>query len=955
MRPDGRRSCEGPLFGGHGSCKLARRAAATKPPGHNFWPRTLWRAAIKSGRAGCAARAFVNKATPGGARHTLRFMAPDDAARAAARLAALTGGSRTLAELAGRDEALRALLEAERPPARAEHAAALGVALARGEGWFRAEKRRRLADIAARDLAGELGLEAATAALSDLADASVEVALGHVGGRGLAVIGMGKLGGRELNYCSDIDVVFVCDGDVAAATQAAHDLLALLTAFSPEGQAYRVDANLRPEGAAGPLVRSVDSYLEYLARWAEPWELQALIKARFVAGDRAAAERLLAGAEPFVYATDVGPERVAAIRKMKERVESHALKRTRKGASEHDDVKLGPGGIRDIEFSVQLLQLVHGGADPSVRERATLDALAALVDGGYVAEDDGAGLAVAYHWLRAVEHRLQLWQERQVHRLPADPGERARLARTLGFRDSPLRSAASGFEERHRAVLADVRGRFEKLFYRPMIEALAEGAGPRLSPGAVKERLKILGFRDVERAARTLDGLVSGTSRRAKLFRVLTPALLRFLAGAPLPDEGLFAFLRLGEKLGDRLDVIGALRDNPPAIALLAQVLGSGRVLGDMLEHAPDELTLIVESAAQRPGGHLKDAERLAHEAAASLNWRAPEQRLDGLRRFKRRELLRVALADLTGEAGVAAVGRALADLGEACLRAALDEPPLPFAVIGLGRLGGYELNYPSDLDVMFVAEGDLAAAEKLAEWLLHAIGEVTPEGQVFKIDAALRPEGKAGPLARSLDACIEYHGRWARPWEHLALIKARPVAGDLGLGQRFVAATRAFAFPAELAAGALTEIRHLKARMEKERIPRGTDPRRHLKLGPGGISDVEFAVQVLQHVHGARLESLRVTGTLAALEAARAEGLIGEREARWLAEGYTFLSRLRNRLYLMAGRGVDVLPVKPERLEALGIAMGFSEQPRQELEEAYLRVTRRVRRAAEPLIYGRA
>lgn len=882
-------------------------------------------------------------------------MAPDSRARAEARLAALAGGSRTLGELARRDDGLVALLGAEHLPDRAEHLAALSASLARAEGEFRAEKRRRLADIAARDLAGELGLEAATAALSDLADASLEAALAHVGERGLAIVGMGKLGGRELNYCSDIDVVFVCDGDVAAATQAGHELLALLTAFGPEGQAYRVDVNLRPEGAAGPLVRSVDSYLEYLARWAEPWELQALIKARPIAGDIGAAERLLVGAEPFVYATEIGPERVAAIRKMKQRVESHALKRTRRGASEHDDVKLGPGGIRDIEFSVQLLQLVHGGSDPAVRERSTLSAIAALVDGGYIAEDDGAGLAVAYHWLRTVEHRLQLWQERPVHTLPPDPAERARLARGLGFKDSPLRSALSGFEERHRGVLADVRGRFEKLFYRPMIEALADGDGPRLSPGAVKDRLAILGFRDVERAARTLDGLVSGTSRRAKLFRVLTPALLRFLAGAPLPDEGLFAFLRLGEKLGDRLDVIGALRDNPPAIALLAQVLGSGRVLGEMLEHAPEELTLIVESAAQRPGGHLKDAGRLAREAAASLNWRAPEQRLDGLRRFKRRELLRVALADLTGEADVAAVGRTLAHLGEACLEAALGEPPLPFCVIGLGRLGGYELNYPSDLDVMFVAEGDIAQAEKLAEWLLHAIGEVTPEGQVFKIDAALRPEGKAGPLARSLEACLEYYQRWARPWEHLALLKARPVAGDLDLGARFVAATRNFAFPAEPPAAALAEIRHLKARMEKERIPRGTEPRRHLKLGPGGISDVEFAVQILQHVHGARVEALRVTGTLDALEAARAAGLIGGGEARWLADGYTFLSRLRNRLYLMAGRGVDVLPIKPERLEALGIAMGFSEQPRQELEEAYLRITRRVRRVAEPIIYGPA
>src|SRR5918999_4096059 len=266
---------------------------------------------------------------------------------------------------------------------------------------------------------------------------------------------------------------------------------------------------------------------------------------------------------------------------MKERVEEHTQRSARRSKdNEGADVKLGPGGIRDIEFSVQLLQLVHGGTDPSVRSASTVDALQALVQEGYVAEDDGAGLSVAYRWLRNIEHRLQLWQERQVHVLPRDEESLTRIARSMGFQDSPSASARERFESAHRAVLADVRGRFEKLFYRPMIEALAAAPGARLSEDALRDRLRVLGFRDVDRAARTLSSLVAGTSRRAKLFRVLTPAFLRFLSATPRPDQGLLSFLLLGEALQDRVDALNAFRDNPPGLYLLAQVLGSGKLLG---------------------------------------------------------------------------------------------------------------------------------------------------------------------------------------------------------------------------------------------------------------------------------------------------------------------------------------------------------------------------------------
>lgn len=864
----------------------------------------------------------------------------------------LRRASRSLSDFLDRDEEARAilstglLLDRDDCLTRCRHAASQGM------GQLRLTKRRLLLLIAALDLAGEAPLEDVGRSLSDLADACLQAALEHVGApESLAVIAMGKLGGRELNYVSDIDVMFVFEGgDLEAAIKAAGSLLATLGEVGPEGRAFAIDANLRPEGRSGVLVRSLDGYLEHYRRWAQPWEHQALIKARVAAGDRSVGTTLVDETRAYVFPEEVTAERVASIRKMKARVEEHAARPTRRSRREGEDVKLGPGGIRDIEFSVQLLQLVHGGSDRSVRSPTTLIALRELADGGYIAEDDAAGLSVAYRWLRNVEHRLQLWQERRVRRLPVEPDRLARLARSMGFRDEAMRNAAERFETAHNGVLADVRGRFEKVFYRPMVESLADASTSRLSGDALKERLRILGFRDVDRAERTLTGIVLGTSRRTKLLRVLTPAVLRWLASSPLPDEGLFAFLRLGESLGDRLDVLGSLRDNPAGLATLARVLGSGRVLGELLEHVPEEVQTIADPRGLAP---LKDREQLIREAIASLSWREPARRLDGLRRFKRRELLRVALSDLGGAADVEAVGWTLADIADSCLEAALGEDRPHFAVIGMGKLGGRELGYSSDIDVLFVHRGDPQGAEAVAEDLVKAIGEVTPEGQAWRIDAGLRPEGRAGPLARSFAAFMDYYERWAKPWEFQALLKARFAAGDAELGAEFIDAARRFVYRGGLVGESLAEIRHLKARMERERIPRATEPRRHLKMGPGGTSDVEFAVQIMQLRHAHEVEELRTPNTMEALRAVRRAELLDDRDVTWLENAYSFLSSMRNRLFFLVGRATDVLPARPEDLEALGIAMGYRDQPRQELEEDYRRITRRARRVAEPLIYG--
>jgi [glutamine synthetase] adenylyltransferase / [glutamine synthetase]-adenylyl-L-tyrosine phosphorylase len=870
------------------------------------------------------------------------------------RRSALCMGSATLGELVDADDRAASLLESDHPLLdRAGYLEAMEVAYRGGGiGELRREKRRRLAAIAASDFNGDALFDEVVAALSDLADACLSVGLQHVGAAaGMAVIAMGKLGGRELNYASDIDVMFVVDADALTAAKAVELLIQELGGAAPEGQAYRIDTNLRPEGRNGPLLRSLEGYSEYYQRWAKPWEYQALIKARCAAGNETVGTNLVETVSPLVFPESVGEERVSEIRRMKERLESHAVRSARRSkTSEVGDVKLGPGGIRDIEFAVQLLQLVHGGSDPSVRDRATLSGLQALVQGGYVAEEDGAALDVAYRWLRTVEHRLQLWKERQVHQLPADDEGRARLARSLGFKDSPAMSATARFETVHAGVLSDTRARFDKLFYRPMIESLGGTRPGRLSEDALKDRLRVLGFRDVDRAARTLHEMVAGTSRRAKLFSVLSPAFLRSVASSPLPDEGLFSFLRLGDALDRRIGLLGALRDNPPAIAVLARVLGSGRLLGEILTHAPEEVSAVADPEGPPPP---KDHDRLKTEAAVSLAWREPENKLDGLRRFKRKEMFRISVADIADVIDVEETGAALSDLAEACLEAALDGRGEGFAIIGMGKLGGRELNYSSDLDVMFVYDDPPQDPEDLASALLRAIGEVTPEGQAFRIDPSIRPEGRAGPLARSLPSYVEYYRRWAQPWERQALTKARTVAGDFELGNRFVGAAQEIAYPGSLTDAELREIRHLKARMERERVTRGSDPKRDMKMGPGGASDVEFAVQLAQLRFGHDRPELQTSSTLGALRALCDAGIVPDGDGARLSEAYRFVATVRNRLFFMVGRPTDVLPVKPEQLEALGVALGYSSQPRQELQEDYLRVTRRARKIAEPLIYG--
>ena len=835
-------------------------------------------------------------------------------------------------------------------------------------------KRRELLRVAVRDLAGQVPVEQVAAELSDLADACLAAALAVAAAESgydpapmrLAILGMGKLGGHELNFVSDIDVLFCheplagagagaeAEAAARAAERVARGVIRGLSAVTADGTCFEVDANLRPEGRNGPLSRTLGSYQAYWDRWAEPWELQALIKVRPVAGDQKLTERFRDEAQARVYPERLDPETVSAVRRMKSRVETSAKAR----ADGDRQVKLGPGGLRDIEFAVQLLQLVHGRHDPGLRSGSTLVALDRLTAAGFVGRADAAQLANAYRFLRQVEHRLQLASERRTHTIPAGEEARRWLARALGYRDSPEASALERFEADRRRHLVAVRGLHEKLFYRPLLEAF--GAVPAgLDPEGAAERLAALGFASPDRAMASLRALTAGLSRRATLMRAMLPVMLPWLAEAPDPDGGLAALQVLAEALGDRAAFYGMVRDNPAGAELLCTVLGSSRLLGDLLARHPELLTAMADphrlAAAREPSELVASAGAIvARHTDAAAAW-------DGLRRFKRRELVRVAVRDLTGQVPVQQVGAELSALAQACLAAGLliamreaGEGPVRLAVLAMGKLGGTELSYTSDLDVLFChepvpgADPEVAAraADRVLKELLRGLSAVTPEGTCFEVDANLRPEGRNGPLSRTLGSYQAYWDRWAQPWELQALIKVRPVAGDPELAERFCqeAAARVYADPLDPAT--VAAVRRMKARVESERLPAGADPKLHLKLGPGGLADVEWTAQLLQLRLGGARPEVRVQPTLAALDALASAGALDPGEAGWLADAYRLCLRIRNLAYLVAGRPVDTLPTDPVALERLARVLG--EPGRQRLLEDHRRATRRARRVVD-------
>ncbi|HVT22968.1 MAG TPA: bifunctional [glutamine synthetase] adenylyltransferase/[glutamine synthetase]-adenylyl-L-tyrosine phosphorylase [Mycobacteriales bacterium] len=823
--------------------------------------------------------------------------------------------------------------------------------------------RKALLGLAARDLWADLAVDDVAAELADLAEATLGAALRIAeqerqgANPRLAVIAMGKCGGRELNYVSDVDVVFVAEpADAAAdATMIAAAMMRACSETTAEGSIWPVDAALRPEGKAGPLVRTLASHVGYYERWASTWEFQALLKARAVAGDSALGAEYVSSVAPMVWAAAERPSFVEDVQAMRRRVVGLLP-----AAQANREVKLGPGGLRDVEFAVQLLQLVHGRGDETLRSPTTLVALDALAAGGYVGRDDAAALAAAYRFLRTVEHRLQLQHLRRTHLLPADEAGLRWLARSMGHRD------VDSWHDAYDDHVREVRRIHEKLFYRPLLNAVAKlpSEDTRLTTEAASARLEALGFTDPAAALRHIEALTSGVSRNAAILRALLPAMLGWFADAADPDAGLLSFRQVSDALGSTPWYLRVLRDEGATAERLARLLATSRFVADLLGRAPETVALLADDGELRPRG----SQALHRELRASAGRNDdPESAVASVRALRRKELLRIACSDLLGLIDVGEVGRGLSEVASATLAAALDaaqrkvrrdlghELPVRLAVIGMGRLGGLEQGYGSDADVLFVYEPVdedgpecTAGAHEVAQELRRLLSMPAPDPPLV-VDADLRPEGRQGPLVRSLASYAEYYERWSAPWEMQALLRARPMAGDHDLASRFVELVDPMRYPlGGLSASDLREIRRLKARMEAERLPRGVDPASHLKLGRGGLSDVEWTVQVLQLRHGSQLPSLRTTATLDALHATVAADLLSDADARALEDAWVIATRVRNAIVLARGRASDVFPSDARTLAAVARAMGYAAGHSGELVEDYRRATRRARSVHE-------
>jgi glutamate-ammonia-ligase adenylyltransferase len=799
-------------------------------------------------------------------------------------------------------------------------------------------KRRELLRIAVRDLTGVDRLEDTTAALADMASDVLDALATRAhadmqSGDRLGIIGMGKLGGCELNYASDVDIVLVGDGDPQRLERDARTLV------DAAAHAFRVDAGLRPEGRDGPLVRSVASYESYWQRWAAPWERQALLKGRAVAGDADLGARWEASAAHALWDEPFGADDLRQVRELKVRAEEAA--RQRDGSR---DVKRGSGGLRDIEFAVQLLQLVHGRVDDQLRSPGTLRAIEDLRRGGYVDPSDAGVLADSYRFLRRVEHAIQLDDERQLHSVPEHREQRRRIARVLGFHGTPEAGPTEAFDSALAQHRLRVRTTHERVWFRPLLDSLS-GAGP-LGELATAERLEAFGFVGVERTRQAVLELTSGLTRPSRMMQQLLPLLLGWLSASPDPDLGLLGLRRLASGEQRSRALATAFRDSPEVARHLALLLGTSRELGDVLVANPDLIERLPDPSRLR----TLDRARLVASALHAIAWRddrAEQQR--ALQRWKRRHLLGVAARDVFGHSGVPQIGADVTRLAEATLEAAVRalDPQAPFAVVAFGRLGGGELGYASDLDVAFVHDGgDPADADRVASGLLRFVGGDTPAERIWAVDADLRPEGRSGPLARSLDGWEAYLARWASTWERQAYLRARPVAGDLELGARLTERIAAAVAERPLTPADERDVRRMKVRIEQERIAPDEDAEFHLKLGRGSLSDIEFTVQLLQLRH-----HLMEPSTIAALAVLVEHGRLPPEEAEILEEAYRFCEGTRNRTYLVVGSG-DALPTRPELITRVARSLGLTVP---ELRGEYRRVTRRARRVVEERFYGRS
>lgn len=861
---------------------------------------------------------------------------------------------------------------------------------------MRRHKQRDFLRIGARDLSGAASVEDTLGELTSLAEASLEAGcrfcrcelerdfgtlrLPRTGEKNrFVVLGMGKLGGEELNFSSDIDIIYLYEEDEVESdggrkgrieprgffTRLAEMVTWLMGEITEEGFVFRTDLRLRPLGRHGPIVQSVGSALLYYESWGQCWERAALIKARPVAGDKELGARFLREVEPFIYRRYLDFTTVEELREMKARIEREILS----PANKKRNVKLGPGGIREIEFFAQALQLVNGGYQASIRNHSTLRALDLLARNGYIPSDEMARLSRAYRFLRDVEHKIQMIQQAHTYSIPEGQEDETALARRLGYTRRDGKSERALFWRDYRRHTALVRRAFNRLFYGARKE-LPSKRTSRLGgvwndldqEELVLDELKEVGFAEPLSAYRNLLAFRDGepysppSPKRLKVTRILGPALMEEIVRSGSPDRALFNLAEFSHRVGARTGFLSLLAENPRTMRLLIALFAGSEFLTDLFLKRPELLDslLRVDLTQSR-----KSSDEMRKDLAMAVAQKDdPERKLNAIRRAKAEESLRIGLHDLGGGLDLKETIGQLSDLAEACIDGALTLATQEmergygriekgkFAVMGMGKLGGREIDYNSDLDLIFIYDASDGARSskgvgspgsktpdplleahdyyvRLGQKLITFLSAPMEEGILYNIDMRLRPSGRFGPLVSSLAAFRHYHRTTAELWERQALIKMRFVAGNRRLGRDTERVAERFVYGRGLTEEGVAEIHHLRMRMEQE-LAKEDPSQFNLKKGKGGMVDIEFLAQMLQLAYGHRFPRLRLRGTLDALDALRNDKILPKEPYHLLSQGYLFLRRLDHRLRLERQASIDIVEREPEKLQTVARALGY-------------------------------
>ncbi len=874
-------------------------------------------------------------------------------------------------------------------------------------GEMRRYKRQESFRIGLRDLLELADLETTTLELSNLAEASLqhcyelgcdEIMKPRFGtamneeGTGpcqFAIIGMGKLGGYELNFSSDIDLIFVYSDEGKTDTgtdnheyysRLCEFIIKAMSEITAEGYVFRVDVRLRPESSAGVIIRSMESYESYYEGWGELWERQALIKARSVAGDMAFGDTFIRMIQPFVYQRYLDgvtlSEIKADIRGTKGRIEEQLV---RENLDLDKHVKLGPGAIRDIEFTAQCLQMIHGGKKKSLCSQNTLETLAALQVNALLSEADADTLANAYRFLRTIEHRIQIEGDQQRYSIPDKESEELQLARRAGYRDTVEKNALTAFREDYHNHVTQVRQIFERITATPLQTERGLDIALLLATDEseqIEAALGPFGFMDAREAHRLLNRLANGgdgvqfSPGIRRIFFQLAPTLLTILRDSPNPDMALRYLSAFTDKVGARSSYYTMFMEKPSTLEALAGVCGTSLYLAELLIRSPELFDLLTVPELVEQSKTLVEKQA---EALKVVTDSPRDKMLSLLRRYKNDEIWRIALRNILGNATLPDTTQELSDLAEAILQAlypeieaelrethgtplAPDGTPVTFSIIAMGKFGGRELNFSSDLDVMYVysADGETTQGMPNVEYFsavgLELVNRLAGnQGMgIYEVDLRLRPHGTGGAIALPLAGYQNYYNSTAEVWERQALTRARVVAGDIEhLGNRFLEIAHAFCYADALTSEEIAEIVHTRQRKEAQATRRTSTRRRrggkaqtstvNVKSGYGGLVDIEFVVQILQLVHGGGETSVRVQNTPLAIKRLYKIGVLTEEQRDGLAEAYQFLRRVENALRIVHDRALDELPKNRAELGQLARRLGYTGSDDKPAAEAFL------------------